>query len=92
MDFRDRLRSCRIYRGLTLQKTADSLGISLRSIQKYESGEREPALSMIVKIADLFNVPTDFLLGRDEYLASIGVCVDVPSECPPRRPTHQKSR
>lgn len=75
--FNDRLRSARIARCFTLQKVADSLGISLRSYQKYESGDREPDYQLLVCIADLFNVPIDWLLGRDEYLKSLGVSVDV---------------
>ena len=50
--FNDRLRSARIFRGYTLQKTADALGLSLRAIQKYEGGEREPNLSLLVEMAD----------------------------------------
>lgn len=89
--FKDRLRSARIYRGYTLQKAADSLGVALRTYQKYESGEREPNLSMLTDIANLFDVPTDFLLGRDDYLNSLGVSVDVPQEGPPRHPRPQKN-
>ena len=89
--FKDRLRSARISRGYTLQKTADLLGLALRTYQKYEGGDREPNLSLLTQIADLFNVPTDFLLGRDDYLESLGVSVDVPREGPPRRPKPQKS-
>ena len=89
--FKNRLRSARIFRGYTLQKTADSLGLALRTYQKYEGGDREPSLSLLSEIADLFNVPTDFLLGRDDYLVSLGVSVDVPREGPPRHPKPQKS-
>ena len=90
--FKDRLRSTRIARGFTLQEVADSIGITLRSIQRYESGGSEPAFDYLVKLADLLNVPTDFLLGRDSYLESLGVSVDVPLEGPPRHPTPQKIR
>ena len=90
--FKDRLRSARISRGYTLQKTADSLELALRTYQKYEGGDREPNLSLLAKMADLFEVPTDFLLGRDDYLESLGVSVDVPPEGPPRHPKPQKSR
>lgn len=89
--FKDRLRSARIFRGYTLQKTADLLGLALRTYQKYEGGDREPNLSLLVEIADLFDVPTDFLLGRDDYLKSHGVSVDVPPEGPPRHPRPQKN-
>lgn len=90
--FNDRLRSARIFNGYTLQKAADSLGVALRTYQKYEGGDREPSLTTLVAMANLFNVPTDFLLGRDEYLSSLGVCVDVPPEGPPRHPKLQTNR
>lgn len=89
--FNDRLRSARIARGYTLQKTADLLDLSLRTYQKYESGDREPNLSLLAQMSDLFNVPSDFLLGRDDYLKSLGVSVDVPPEGPPRRPRPRKN-
>ena len=90
--FNDRLRSARIFRGHTLQKTADAIGITLRALQKYESGEIEPNLKLLTEIADFLDVPTDFLLGRDAYLQSLGVSVDVPPEGPPRHPRPQKNR
>ena len=75
--FKDRLRSARISSGYTLQVVADELGVTLITIQKYESGAREPNLQTLRKLADMFNVPTDFLLERDDYLKSLGVSVDV---------------
>lgn len=89
--FHDRLRATRISRGYTLQKTADHLDIPLRTYQNYEAGIREPHYILLVSIADLFNVPVDFLLGRDDYLKSLGVSVDVSLSCPPRRPKPQKN-
>lgn len=90
--FNDRLRSARIYRGYTLQQAADAVDIPLRSYQKYESADSEPDFSMLIKLADLYDVPTDFLLGRDESLRKHGVSVDVPPEGPPRHPKPQRNR
>ena len=89
--FNDRLRSARIFRGYTLQKTADAVGVPLRALQKYESGEIEPSLNLLTEMATFLDVPTDFLLGRDDYLKFLGVSVDVPQEGPPRRPRPQKN-
>lgn len=86
--FKDRLRATRIFRGYTLQQTADAVGIALRSYQKYESGDSEPPYCSLTLLADFLNVPTDFLLERDEFLNSLGVSVDVSLECPPRRPKY----
>lgn len=89
--FKDRVRSARISRGKTLQTLADELGVTLITIQKYESGAREPDLQMLTNLADILDVPTDFLLGRDDYLKFLGVSVDVPPEGPPRHPRPQKN-
>lgn len=90
--FKDRLRAARIARGYTLQKTADAVGIALRSYQKYESGDSEPPFISLIALADFLNVPTDFLLERDLFLKSLGVSVDVSPEAPPRHPRSQKNR
>lgn len=73
-----RLRMARMARKLTQQYVADSLGMTVNAYQKYEQSERFPSLDTLVKLADLFNVPTDWILCRDDYLKSLGVFVDVP--------------
>ena len=72
-----RLRAARMARKLTQQRVADILEMTVNAYQKYEQAERSPSLETLVKLADLFNVPTDWLLGRDDYLKSLGVSVDV---------------
>ena len=74
--FNTRLRSMRMKRKYTQQNMADMLQVSLNAYQKYEQAERSPSLDCLVKIADILNVPTDYLLGRDKFLNSLGVSVD----------------
>lgn len=69
MDFGKRLNQIRKEHGLTAQNMADDLGIGLRSYRAYESGDREPYFETLVKIADILNVSTDYLLCRDEFLS-----------------------
>ncbi len=38
----------------------------MKSYCRYESGEREPTASVLVRIADFYNVTTDYLLGRSD--------------------------
>ena len=42
---------------------AEKIGVSEVTISRYISGKRTPRLDIIIKIANLFNVSTDFLLG-----------------------------
>lgn len=72
-----RLRAARMARKLTQQNVADMLEMTVNAYQKYEQSERSPSLETLVKLADLFCVPTDWILGRDEFMKSLGVSVDV---------------
>ena len=75
-----------MHRKHTQQEVADYLDMSLRNYQKYESGDATPVFDNLVKIADFLNTSIDFLLGRDEFLQSLGVIVDVSLDGRPRRP------
>lgn len=74
--FNERLRSQRRKTKYTQQNMADILGVTLNAYQKYEQGERSPSFDCLVKIADIFQVPIDYLLCRDDFLKSLGVSVD----------------
>lgn len=74
--FSERVRALRMKRGMTQQRMADALGISLNAYQKYEQGERFPPFEKLGRLCDLLRCPADYLLGRDEYLQSLGVSVD----------------
>ncbi len=62
----ERLHSLRKERMLTQTDAAKAAGISMKSYCRYESGEREPTASVLVRIADFYNVTTDYLLGRSD--------------------------
>lgn len=74
--FGKRLNTLRKSKGFTAQAMADLLGVALRSYQFYESGHREPSFATLVKIADILDTSTDYLLGRDSWLTAHGVTFD----------------
>ena len=84
--FNERLRALRMRYAYTQQNMADMLNITLNAYQKYEQAERAPSFDCLVKIADILQAPTDFLLGRDDYLKSLGVSFDVSQINPQGRP------
>ena len=51
---------------LTQEQAAERQGITYRSYRRYESGEREPTASVLVKMADFYSVTIDYLVGRSE--------------------------
>lgn len=65
--FRERLLEQRKLNKLTQIDVAGYLGISQPSYIRYEQGKSEPSYENLVKLADLFDVSIDYLLGRKEY-------------------------
>ncbi len=51
--------------GYSQKQLADFLGVTQQAISKYESGIREPDVETIIKLSKLFNVSSDYLLGRE---------------------------
>lgn len=64
--FSDRLKEIRKAKGVTQKQAAIDIGISERAYQYYEEARKEPTLSNINKLADYFEVSTDYLLGRTD--------------------------
>jgi transcriptional regulator with XRE-family HTH domain len=60
----DRLRALRLQKNFTSEYLAEQLSLSTRQIARYEAGEADPASSVVTKMADIFDVSTDYLLGR----------------------------
>lgn len=58
--------------GITQKEFADKFDLTLRAWQSYEQGVSEPKYEVLCKIADEFNVSTDYLLGRTEIKAMAG--------------------
>lgn len=65
-NFIERFAELRMSSHLTLSAIAIHIGVSLRSIKYYASGEREPSLSTLIALADLFDVSLDYLCGRSD--------------------------
>ena len=51
----------------TQQDVANKLGIRYQSYQAYESGKAVPSLQNFLKLAELFDVSLDYLVGRKDY-------------------------
>jgi len=62
MSFAQRLHALRKERGLTQRALAEASETHLTQIQRYESGETQPTLTALRKIAVALNVTTDTLV------------------------------
>lgn len=62
--FNEMLRYLRLRAGYSQQDLADILKISKSTIGMYEQGRRKPDFETLEKIADIFNVDMNFLIGN----------------------------
>jgi transcriptional regulator with XRE-family HTH domain len=60
----ERLKEARLAANLRQKEAAKKLKISGSSLSHYESGERDPDTETLTKLANLYNVSVDWLLGR----------------------------
>lgn len=66
--FAEQLKTLRKINGLTQQEIANKIDVSRVAYTNWENGKREPELEMIIRLADIFNVSLDFLLGRYKFI------------------------
>ena len=61
--FFKRLYDLRVDNDMTQQQVADHLTCNRQVYARYERGLREIPVSMLIKLADLYKVSTDYILG-----------------------------
>ena len=65
--FIERLKKLRKQEKLTQKDIATFLNISQPAYQQFESGKKKMNLETMEKLADYFNVSTDYLLGKTDF-------------------------
>ena len=61
-----RLKELRKARRITQLKLAMDLNLTQNTVRRYETGEREPGIAELVRIADYFHISVDYLLERTD--------------------------
>lgn len=59
-----RIRDLRKKKRMSQTELAKSAGVSQTTVTAWETGKAEPSSSAVARLADIFNVTTDYLLGR----------------------------
>ena len=72
-----RIRTLRKRKGYNQQELADILGKSLRTVQKYESGEIEVSIAVANQLARVLDTTPTFLFGYETEITPIRSLADV---------------
>ena len=61
-----RIKQLRLAYKLNQVEFGRKLGVTKQCVSNWENNNIQPSVEMLMKIADLFSVTTDYLLGRDD--------------------------
>lgn len=61
-----RIRELRKKRGLSQDRLANEMSINIKTLRRYEVGEHNPRVAILIELADYFNVSIDYLVGRSD--------------------------
>lgn len=64
----EKIKNLRVNLGMNQVQLAKRLGITKSAVNSWETGTNSPSLSYIIKLAQIFGVSTDYLLGVNERL------------------------
>ena len=76
MDLGSKIKELRIEKGMSQKQLARILHVSNGTLSSYEKNRYEPPLHLLCEIADLFEVTTDYLLGRTRFHHSLHILND----------------
>lgn len=65
VDFGNILKTLRLKKNMTQAQLAQKLGLTKSVISAYENGLRLPSYDILINIAKIYNVSTDYLLGLE---------------------------
>ena len=74
--FNENLKEARIKKGLSQKEFADNIGVAKSTYSLYESGNREPNVQTIKKIADFLGISADELLGLSDQPTTLAAHFD----------------
>ena len=60
-----RIRLLRLARNMNQVELANRLGVTKQSVSNWENDNIQPSVEMLVKLAKVFSVSTDFMLGLE---------------------------
>jgi len=66
VNFSENIKKLRQQQHMTQKELAERIGISKAMISAYETEMRYPSYDVLIKLATIFNVTTDFLLGLEK--------------------------
>lgn len=70
MGSKNAMRGVRVLRGITRGEAADGIGVTAETIGRWERGDSEPTRPYLIKLAEMYGVSIDQLVGIEDVVTS----------------------
>lgn len=70
MNLGENIKKLRKRSGLSQTKLAELMEVNQYNISFWEINRSEPSANQLIKLSEIFNVPTDYLLGKKEIITT----------------------
>ena len=77
--FSARVKTVRLAKGMTQQELADTLGVHVMQVSKWERGAMMPSAESLSALGDVLTVSVDYLIGRVNEAQSVTDELDLPA-------------
>ncbi len=57
-----RLKEIRLQKGFSQKKIADELGCSPNVYSRYETGDRQPSIEILIRLSEILDVTVDYII------------------------------
>lgn len=64
---KNNLKICRENKRMTAKEVSEKIGVSKQAIYNMEAGASNPSVDTLIKLAELYNVSTDYLIGLTNF-------------------------
>lgn len=64
---KNNLKICRENKRMTAKEVSEKIGVSKQAVYNMETGASNPSVDTLIKLAELYNVSADFLLGLTSF-------------------------
>ena len=67
IELSEKLKKLRAESNMFQKTVAEAINVKQNTLSQFENGTARPSYEVLVKLADLYDVTTDYLLGRTDY-------------------------
>lgn len=75
----NKIKELRVEKGFTQSQLAALLGVNQTAVGKYERGELEPNIHILIRLSQIFETTVDYIIGNTDDFGNIFLKTEAPN-------------